>query len=164
MKYMKRFNETVTEDFLLDLKDFCESHLAYLLDEGFIVKIDEPDEYNQSITIFLEKKGSKEVVTGSGVLVSIPFNWDEIKDNFISFIIALSKEYRMCLNHAELQKGKCISINTTNSDNFELDVNELINSDIEIRDSIYLCGLTMTDILNQYSINSIGFVIKQIKK
>lgn len=157
MKYIKRFNEAVTEDFLLDLREFCESHLAYLLDEGFIVKIDEPDEYNQSITIFLEKKGSKEVVVGSGVLVSIPFNWDEVKDIFIPFIISLSKEYRMCLDHGELEEGKCIVVNTINSDNFELGIEELINSDEEkVRWS-----LTTSDDLNESPINSIAFVIKQ---
>ena len=160
MKYIKRFNEAVTEDFLLDLREFCESHLAYLLDEGFIVKIDEPDEYNESISIFLEKKGSKEVVLGSGVLVSIPFNWDEVKDIFIPFIITLSKKYRMCLDHEELEEGKCIVVNTINSDNFELDIEELINSDEEIMG----WRSTISDDLNESSINSIAFVIKQIMK
>lgn len=160
MKYIKRFNEAVTEDFLLDLREFCESHLAYLLDEGFIVKIDEPDEYNESISIFLEKKGSKEVVPGSGVLVSIPFNWDEVKDIFIPFIITLSKKYRMCLDHEELEEGKCIVVNTINSDNFELDIEELINSDEEIMG----WRSTISDDLNESSINSIAFVIKQIMK
>mgnify|MGYP001282583317 CR=1 FL=1 len=160
MKYIKRFNEAVTEDFLLDLREFCGSHLAYLLDEGFIVKIDEPDEYNESISIFLEKKGSKEVVLGSGVLVSIPFNWDEVKDIFIPFIITLSKKYRMCLDHEELEEGKCIVVNTINSDNFELDIEELINSDEEIMG----WRSTISDDLNESSINSIAFVIKQIMK
>lgn len=157
MKYLRKFNEVVSQDFLLDLRDFCESHLAYLLDEGFVIKIDEPDEYNQSITIFLEKKGNKEVVQNSGVYVSIPFTWDEVKDYFIPLIISLSKEYRMCLDHDELEEGKCVVVNTINSDNFEFNIEELISSD----DEIMGWRKTISDDLSESPINSIAFVIKQ---
>ena len=41
MKHLKRFNESVTQE---DLQDFCESSLAYLMDEGFTIKIYDGDE------------------------------------------------------------------------------------------------------------------------
>jgi hypothetical protein len=39
MIYLRRFNESL-ENYLDQLKDFCESNLVYLLDEGFQLKYD----------------------------------------------------------------------------------------------------------------------------
>jgi len=46
MKYLKKFNESLSSDFTLDLKEFCESYLAYLLDEGF--EVDVQHRYNNT--------------------------------------------------------------------------------------------------------------------
>lgn len=87
MKYLKRFNESLSNDFTLDLKDFCEGYLAYLLDEGFEVDVQHmysKDKYKHIdfhlITIKKLGKLSK---------------WEEIKDYFIPFISVLSKEYNL---------------------------------------------------------------------
>jgi hypothetical protein len=32
MRYLKKFNEAISQQ---DLKDFCEQYLAYLLDDGY---------------------------------------------------------------------------------------------------------------------------------
>jgi hypothetical protein len=39
MKHLKRFNEAVDKDKLLQLKDFCEGYLAYLMDDGFTIEV-----------------------------------------------------------------------------------------------------------------------------
>ena len=80
MKYLKRFNESV--DFEEKLRDFCETHLAYLLDEGFEVVLNDLDEtYDCEITIKREDQRT--------------FTWDEVKDHVVPFIIHLNKEYKL---------------------------------------------------------------------
>ena len=80
MKYLKRFNESV--DFEEKLRDFCETHLAYLLDEGFEVVLNDLDEtYDCEITIKREDQRT--------------FTWDEVKDHIVPFIIHLNKEYEL---------------------------------------------------------------------
>jgi hypothetical protein len=80
MKYLKRFNESV--DFEERLKDFCETHLAYLLDEGFEVVLKDLDEtYDCEVTIQREDERT--------------FTWDEVKDHVVPFIIHLNKEYEL---------------------------------------------------------------------
>jgi hypothetical protein len=81
MKYLKRFNES-QGDFQERLRDFCETHLAYLLDEGFEVVLNDLDEtYDCEITIKREDQRT--------------FTWDEVKDHVVPFIIHLNKEYKL---------------------------------------------------------------------
>lgn len=63
----------------------------------------------------------------------------------------------MCLDHGELEEGKCVVVNTINSDNFEFNIEELISSD----DEIMGWRKTISDDLSESPINSIAFVIKQ---
>lgn len=80
MKYLKRFNESV--DFEEKLRDFCETHLAYLLDEGFEVGLNDLNEtYDSEITIKREDERT--------------FTWNEVKDHIVPFIIHLNKEYKL---------------------------------------------------------------------
>lgn len=86
MKYLKRFNESLSNDFTLDLKDFCEGYLAYLLDEGFEVDVQHmysKDKYKHDFHLITIKKLDK------------LSKWEEIKDYFIPFISVLSKEYNL---------------------------------------------------------------------
>jgi hypothetical protein len=81
MIYLKKFNES-QGDFKEQLRDFCETHLAYLLDEGFeVVLIDLDETYDCEITI---KRGDKRT-----------FTWNEVKDHIVPFIIHLNKEYEL---------------------------------------------------------------------
>lgn len=80
MKYLKRFNESV--DFQERLKDFCETHLAYLLDEGFEVVLQDLDEtYDSEIIVKRDD--------------NVTFTWNEVKDHIVPFIIHLNKEYEL---------------------------------------------------------------------
>lgn len=76
MKHIKRFNENNNED---DLKDFCETHLAYLLDDyNFELVV---DDYTQNG----KYRAQIRLENGKG------FYWDDIKDYFIPFLIQLDK-------------------------------------------------------------------------
>ncbi len=39
MKHLKPFNEAVGDTFKEELKDFCETNLAYLLDDGGEIEV-----------------------------------------------------------------------------------------------------------------------------
>lgn len=79
MKYIKRFNENNNEE---DLKDFCETHLAYLLDDNnFELNVDSFNDHTQG-GIY---RGQIRIENNEG------FKWDDIKDYFIPFLIQLDK-------------------------------------------------------------------------
>jgi hypothetical protein len=83
MRYLKKFNESVSKE---DLQDFCESSLAYLMDEGFTVSImggDDPRTRLPSgqFNIFLQKEAREF------------FKWDDVKDYYIPFLKLLSNRY-----------------------------------------------------------------------
>lgn len=104
MKYIKLFEEHS------NIYDFCEDYLAYLLDDKtFKISIQENKTHiigdgvsGQSIqiksnrrcnTIKLEKYLYKPDGFGGGRRKNINFTWDEIKDDFIPFLIMLDSEY-----------------------------------------------------------------------
>ena len=84
MRYLKRYNESVSKE---DLQDFCESSLAYLMYEGFTIKIFSSDDPYTSLhkgqfNIWLQKDNAKSF-----------FKWDEVKDYYIPFLQLLSNRY-----------------------------------------------------------------------
>lgn len=88
MKHLKRFNERLQPDEVDELKDFCETSLAYLVDEGFDISCD-LDKYLQlslpGKSPFLFRYGS----------AKDPFNWNDIKEHFIPFLQLLSRRYEL---------------------------------------------------------------------
>lgn len=76
MKHLKPFNEAVGDTFKEELQDFCETNLAYLLDE-------EDTKINVTeLTSFIE--------------VELTLNskkWTEIKDHIIPFVTRLQNNY-----------------------------------------------------------------------
>ena len=116
MKYLRRFNEGLTDDEVEELKDFCESSLAYLLDDGFEVKfskfskhnwnknpIKKRDEYlNITLygpidTTYTKSRGlaSYLYITDEGGRL---FSWNEIKDYYIPFIMLLKNRHYIPYN------------------------------------------------------------------
>jgi hypothetical protein len=82
MKHLKRFNEGLSEDDFNELKKFCESCLAYLLDDGLEIEFNETyfeEEIFYDITLFSENG----------------FYWNQIKDDYIPFIQLLSSRYEI---------------------------------------------------------------------
>lgn len=85
MKYLRKFNESQT-DFKKQLQDFCETYLAYLIDDGFIVKIGEFDELDGfELIIKKEEYNNRQPL----------FIWDVVKDHIGPFIYYLDKEYEL---------------------------------------------------------------------
>ena len=77
-----------------ELEDFCDTHLAYLTDEGFFIDYEELyGGHCTNITIRHSKREDSKY--------SHDFSWDEIKDRFIPFIQMLSKEYKLFNFHHE---------------------------------------------------------------
>lgn len=122
MKYLKRIFESVNID---ELKDFCESNLIYLIDEGFTIEvIDNTDSSFKKefagVTIRLSKYDRTTNSLLGTYKYNKDFNWNDIKDYYIPFLIRLSKEYKTfdkCLinldyggaqliNYDSLMKGK----------------------------------------------------------
>ena len=80
MKHLKRFNESLTDNEVEELKDFCESSLVYLLDDGYDVYI------------------QREWNVGFHVLFGLPndnFLWNDVKDYYIPFLQLLSRRYKL---------------------------------------------------------------------
>lgn len=98
MKHIKRFNESL-ESYLEQLKDFCESNLVYLLDEGFKLKYD-TDPMNFPELLVIKHRGD----AGVNVRIMCPnyrksnlpnTHWSDIKDYIIPFLQRLCNEYKL---------------------------------------------------------------------
>lgn len=89
MKHLKRFDESLQQDDLQELLDFVETSLAYLIDEGFEVGLD--DDY-----LHLSLPGKSPYgANPNAISVKDPFNWNDIKDHFIPFLQLLSRRYEL---------------------------------------------------------------------
>lgn len=87
MKHLKKFNESVNE---YDLKDYCETNLAYLMDEGLEVKI---GDYEGDLSVDLYLYGRP---------------WSEIKDQIIPFLYRFNNVYE--INSLEDGSDKFIEV------------------------------------------------------
>ena len=86
MKHLKMFNESLNDYEVVELKDFCETSLAYLMDEGFDISCDD----NQYLHLSLPGKSPTEYGTAKD-----EFYWNDIKDHFIPFLQLLSRRYEL---------------------------------------------------------------------
>lgn len=107
MKYLHKFNENKdgVPDSLIEIKNLCNTNLAYLMDEGFkldflIRKNRISDKVYKTVRILLKKEGD-----GSRPNT---FRWDDIKDDFIPSIIMLSEKYQL-YQHYPNKKDICIN-------------------------------------------------------
>ncbi len=82
MKHLKKFNESVQDDKVEELKEFCNSSLAYLLDEGYEIRYYFSFDF-KSVEVHLTKRDS------SG------FNWIDVKYDYIPFLESLTKKYEI---------------------------------------------------------------------
>lgn len=106
MKYLKRFNEGLSNNFFLDLREFCFEHLAFLLDEdNFFLDFDK-------VSIGFETPGTTHI----DVMIKgkRPFIWKDVSDYVIPFILSLNKKYCLTETSSYFGKGK-VYIKTTSS-------------------------------------------------
>lgn len=96
MKYLRKFFEN-NDNSLDELQKFCNENLAYLIDEGFEVKV-------EKYSSWLCKKGFKikfsKVERDFPNLIDVEkdssFFWRNIKNDFIPFFELLNEIYEIC--------------------------------------------------------------------
>jgi hypothetical protein len=86
MKHLKKFNESMNKE---GLQDFCDTYLAYLLDDGYSIEASEIG-FGEYVLVLRNGKRLDNVPVDSPEFL---FTWDEIKDQFIPFLHMLSKQY-----------------------------------------------------------------------
>jgi hypothetical protein len=98
MKHLKKFNESLQSDEVDELKEFCETSLAYLLDDGYNVSL--------SIRDQVKYPGVNHIVVSLGLpkenyVALRPYDgyrnffWDDVKDYYIPFIQMLQRRYEL---------------------------------------------------------------------
>jgi len=95
MKHLRRFNEGLSSNEFDELKDFSESCLAYLLDEGFELELvdrngresNDPSFDQDAEYFWVDLYGPTE----NGDTIS--YSWDQIKDYYIPFLKLVQKRY-----------------------------------------------------------------------
>ena len=80
MKYLKSIFEAAGEK--VELQDFCEMYLAYLMDDGFKVEVSRTSGFKDTLTISIKPE---EGTT----------SWNDIKDKVIPFLSILVKSYNI---------------------------------------------------------------------
>lgn len=87
MKHLRKFNEGLYKD---QLKDYCETYLAYLMDEGFDLtwsRIYSDVDSDESWLISIRKSINQYNYE--------TFRWDDVKDQIIRFSYLIDKEYEL---------------------------------------------------------------------
>jgi hypothetical protein len=95
MKHLKPFNES-KDNLVEDLQDFCETSLAYLLDDGYDIsvtlrdKVKFPDKQHLLVTLGLNGIGEDLWLQDYNL-----FSWNDVKDYYIPFIQMLVRRYEL---------------------------------------------------------------------
>jgi hypothetical protein len=106
MRYLRKFNEGLSEDFFLDLREFCLEYLAFLLDEdNFFL------DFNK-LGIGFETRGTTHIEVM--IKGKRPFYWKDVNDYLIPFIIAIDKKYCLTETSSYYGSGK-VYMKTTSS-------------------------------------------------
>ena len=124
MKYLKKYNESVS--FENQLETFCKENLAYLIDEGYYVGLDEEVEDEDYLRITFTNMGKN-------------FNWNDIKEDFIPFLELLKEKYEIWdpipswvvrKVIPEVLVSARLTYNHGAFDNYYFSIDEVINDDI----------------------------------
>ena len=121
MKYLKRFNEAKIIDtssqelFISKLEDFCEENLAYLLDEGYYVGVENLGDYSK---IRFTNRG-KDII------------WSDIKDDFSPFIELLREKYDIDNRETEEVLIWARPEKKSDGNHYYFSIDELLNDKME---------------------------------
>jgi hypothetical protein len=83
MKYLKPFNEGVSDLTYEEILDFCETNLAYLMDGGFTISV-QSDRFNNEIDWEVRLRNGENL------------KWDYIENHLVPFFLHLEKEFELC--------------------------------------------------------------------
>ena len=105
MRYLRKFNEDYTQQDLDELKEFCDDHLSYLIDEDYNVSVQD-FETNAGSVLQVVVKPPKVIRKNNWVRkletrlkeeeIGTPFS--HFKDRLIPFVYMLLKDYRLITN------------------------------------------------------------------
>jgi hypothetical protein len=108
MKHIKPFNEARDNWFNIkagDVLDFANnSHLAYLLDEGYTIDVRRPSNGPHDDNDLLSDRSYIRIINVEGTNRSIPKPWSEIKDYFIPFLTRFVNQFGL-LSNIEVEMG-----------------------------------------------------------
>ena len=123
MKYLKRFNESVDESNIDDIKQTIKDILLPISDMGYeIIITEDPTYFTQTGKFYIR------VVAYTDTPLKMN---DEVKDEFIRM-----KEY---LESLGINSVKALYVKeTTSSSQIEVDFNEFINMDYELRNLLFV--------------------------
>ena len=119
MRYLKRIFESDLYNQVdeAELRDFCETYLAYLLDDtSFKIDVSKRQKYD-SYTIWLGKTLVDRRIQ--------PFHWNDIKDYYLPFVTMLSREYDLNTKRWLDRKDSSIIINFTSGNQLFLKADEI---------------------------------------
>jgi hypothetical protein len=133
MKHLRRFNEDLTKDEIQELKEFCESCLAYLLDEGFEI------DYEKGTGDFhwIDLWGSLDESENP-----IAYTWDQVKDYYIPFIQLLKSRYKLVDSIIYVKVGAGQDLATSFA-NYTFD--EVVNEQSKMPKTIYSLSVKVSD-------------------
>jgi len=111
MRYIKPFNEARDNWFNIkvsDVLDFANnSHLAYLLDEGYTIDVRRPSGGPHDDNDLLSDRSYIRIINVEGTTRSIPKPWSEIKDYIIPFLTRFVNHFGL-LSNIEVEMGLSI--------------------------------------------------------
>ena len=97
MRYLKSFNEAnITDEFLSELKDFCEMNLVYLMDDGLQVSVvKHPVSSEDMDTTYLSSVTLRYPLAAGTFELLVQKDWNSVKDQLIPFFTRLEREYNV---------------------------------------------------------------------
>jgi hypothetical protein len=98
MKHLKKFNESLEPVEIDELKDFCETSLAYLLDDGYQVSVYESRFKDVSVRDKVKYPEKEHTIVSLGLKGKMGyrlFDWNDIKDYYIPFLQMLVRRYEL---------------------------------------------------------------------
>jgi hypothetical protein len=108
MKHIKPFNEAKDNWSNIkasDVLDFTNnSHLAYLLDDGYIIDVRRSSGGTHDDNDLLDYRSYIRIINLEGTTRSIPKPWSEIKDYFIPFLRRFVNQFGLS-NNIEVEMG-----------------------------------------------------------
>lgn len=113
MKYLKRYgfihslleqSSNLSEDDFTELKDFCDNSLAYLLDDGYEIKLRRYETY-MIVTLYFPGDNYD---TNDSYSTTGEFHWNDVKDYYIPFLQLLSRRYKLGTLQNKTTKGNNI--------------------------------------------------------
>jgi len=145
MKHLKTFNEN-KENLVEEVQDFCETSLAYLLDDGYDISISlrdqvkYPEKQHIIVSLGLPNENYVALRPYDGYR---KFNWDDVKDHYIPFLQMLVRRYEL-LPYLDAAAHVYVCFNTASGFRY-LSLDQVINDKTGLDYPIWGINLKILD-------------------